>query len=106
MESDNSSWSKVEGRFQELMRERIRAIIETIIDEETLRAAQGAAPPQRIGSIPAGYRDWKRANAGDESCSRPPEVQLAIWIIRSSSYSRRRCVSGALLCCRENSHRD
>jgi len=41
------------------MRERIRATIETIIDEE-LEAALGAARSQRVGSVRAGYRHGKR----------------------------------------------
>ena len=39
---------KGKERLEELMRERIRATIETIVDEE-LEAALGAAPSQRVG---------------------------------------------------------
>jgi hypothetical protein len=48
MESDNRSGGQGEGALEELMRERIRATIETIVDEE-LEAALGAAPSQRVG---------------------------------------------------------
>jgi transposase-like protein len=41
------------------MRERIRATIETIVDEE-LEAALGAARSQRVGPVRAGYRHGKR----------------------------------------------
>jgi transposase-like protein len=41
------------------MRERIRATIETIVDEE-LEEALGAARSQRVGAIRAGYRHGKR----------------------------------------------
>src|ERR1019366_2645204 len=44
---------------EELMRERIRATIETIIDEE-MEGALGAAPSQRVGPVRAGYRHGKR----------------------------------------------
>src|SRR5208282_6272640 len=42
-----------------LMRERIRATIEAIVDEE-LGAALGAARSQRVGEVRAGYRYGKR----------------------------------------------
>ena len=41
------------------MRERIRAMIEAIADEE-LEAALGAARSQRVGAVRAGYRHGKR----------------------------------------------
>src|ERR1700732_1137581 len=41
------------------MRERIRATIETLIDEE-LEAALGAARSQRVGAVRVGYRHGKR----------------------------------------------
>jgi len=41
------------------MRERIRATIEAIVDEE-LGAALGAARSQRVGEVRAGYRYGKR----------------------------------------------
>ena len=41
------------------MRERIRATIEAIVDEE-LEAALGAARSQRVGAVRAGYRHGKR----------------------------------------------
>jgi len=59
MESDSRSLERGEGSLEELMRERIRATIETIIDEE-LEAALGAARSQRVGSVRAGYRHGKR----------------------------------------------
>jgi transposase-like protein len=42
------------------MRERIRATIETIVEEE-LEGALGAARSQRVGSVRVGYRHGKRA---------------------------------------------
>jgi len=59
MESDSRSLERGEGSLEELMRKRIRATIETIIDEE-LEAALGAARSQRVGSVRAGYRHGKR----------------------------------------------
>src|SRR5229473_4675826 len=51
-------WWVEKGRSR-LMRERIRATIEAIVDEE-LKGALGAAPSQRVGSVRAGYRHGKR----------------------------------------------
>jgi len=59
MESDSRSLRRGDGTLEELMRERIRATIETLIDEE-LEAALGAGRSQRVGSIRAGYRHGKR----------------------------------------------
>jgi putative transposase len=59
MESASRSSVRGEGTLEELMRERIRVTIETIIDEE-LEAALGAARSQRVGSERAGYRHGKR----------------------------------------------
>ena len=59
MESDSRSSVRGEGTLEELMRERIRATIEAIVDEE-LKGALGAAPSQRVGSVRAGYRHGKR----------------------------------------------
>jgi putative transposase len=59
MESDSRSGGQGEGALQELMRERIRAAIETIVDEE-LEAALGAARSQRVGPVRVGYRHGKR----------------------------------------------
>ena len=59
MESDSRSLVGGEGTLEELMRERIRATIEAIVDEE-LKGALGAAPSQRVGSVRAGYRHGKR----------------------------------------------
>ena len=59
MESDSRSLVRGEGSLEGLMRERIRATIETIIDEE-LEAALGAARSQRVGAVRAGYRHGKR----------------------------------------------
>ena len=59
MESDSRSLVGGEGRLEELMRERIRATVEAIVDEE-LKGALGAAPAQRVGSVRAGYRHGKR----------------------------------------------
>jgi len=46
-----------EGTLEDLMRERIRATIEAIIEEE---AALGASRSQRVGAIRTGYRHRKR----------------------------------------------
>src|ERR1700681_4571988 len=59
MESDSRSSVRGEGTLEELMRERIRATIEAVVDEE-LKGALGAAPSQRVGSGRAGYRHGKR----------------------------------------------
>ena len=59
MESDSRSSVCGEGTLEELMRERIRATIEAIVDEE-LKGALGAAPSQGVGSVRAGYRHGKR----------------------------------------------
>ena len=59
MESDSRSGGRGEGALEELMRERIRATIESIVDEE-LEAALGAARSQRVGAVRAGYRHGKR----------------------------------------------
>src|SRR5258707_15757404 len=59
MESDSRSSVGGEGTLEELMRARIRATIEAIVDEE-LKGALGAAPSQRVGSVRAGYRHGKR----------------------------------------------
>ena len=59
MESDSRSFGPGEGTLEELMRERIRATIEIIVDEE-LEAALGAGRSQRVGSVRAGYRHGKR----------------------------------------------
>ena len=59
MESDSRSRERGEGTLEDLLRERIRATIETIVDEE-LEAALGAAPSQRVGPVRAGYRHGKR----------------------------------------------
>jgi putative transposase len=59
MESDSRSEQQGKGALEELMRERIRATIETIVEEE-LKGALGAARSQRVGLIRAGYRHGKR----------------------------------------------
>jgi transposase-like protein len=59
MESDSRSLARGEGTLEELIRERIRATIEAIVDEE-LKGALGAAPSQRVGSVRVGYRHGKR----------------------------------------------
>ena len=60
MESDSRSSGRGEGTLEELMRERIRGMIEAIVDEE-LAAALGAARSQRVGVARTGYRHGKRA---------------------------------------------
>ena len=59
MESDSRSERQGKGALKELMRERIRATIESIVEEE-LKGALGAARSQRVGLIRAGYRHGKR----------------------------------------------
>lgn len=59
METDSRSAGPGKGALEDLMRERIRVIIESLVDEE-LEAALGAAPSQRVGSVRAGYRHGKR----------------------------------------------
>ena len=60
METDSRSECEKKGTLEDLLRERIRATIETIIEEE-LEAALGAAKSQRVGSERADYRHGKRA---------------------------------------------
>ena len=60
METDSRSGWQGKGALEDLLRERIRATIETIIEEE-LEAALGAAKSQRVGSERAGYGHGKRA---------------------------------------------
>jgi transposase-like protein len=59
MEMDSRSVGPGKGALEGLMRERIRATIESIVDEE-LEAALGAARSQRVGAVRAGYRHGKR----------------------------------------------
>jgi putative transposase len=59
MESDSRSGGPGKGALEEVMRERIRATIESIVDEE-LEAALGATRSQRVGAVRAGYRHGKR----------------------------------------------
>jgi putative transposase len=60
METDSKSGCPGKGALEELMRERIRAMIEAIIDEE-LTAALGAVRSARVGAGRTGYRHGKRA---------------------------------------------
>src|SRR6202166_1456226 len=60
MESDSRVGAAAKATLEDLMRERIRATIETLVDEE-LEAALGAARSQRVGAVRAGYRHGKRA---------------------------------------------
>jgi putative transposase len=59
MESDSRVSGAGKATFEDLMRERIRATIESIFDEE-LEAALGAARSQRVGAMRAGYRHGQR----------------------------------------------
>jgi putative transposase len=59
MEMDSRSGGAGKGSLEELMRERIRATIEAIVNEE-LEAALGAGRSARVGSVRAGYRHGKR----------------------------------------------
>ena len=60
METDSRSGGQGKGTLEDLLRERIRATIETLVEEE-LEGALGAARSQRVGSMRAGYRHGKRA---------------------------------------------
>jgi putative transposase len=60
METDSRSGWQGKGALEDLLRERIRATIEVIIEEE-LEAALGAGRSQRVGAMRAGYRHGKRA---------------------------------------------
>ena len=60
MEMDSRRGWQGKGALEELMRERIRAMIEAIVDEE-LEAALGAARSERVGPVRTGYRHGKRA---------------------------------------------
>jgi hypothetical protein len=59
MERDSRSRWAGKGALEELMRERIRATIEAIVDDE-LEEASRAAWSQRVGVTRAGYRHGKR----------------------------------------------
>jgi transposase-like protein len=60
MASDSRSGGPGKGTLEEVLRERIRVTIESIVAEE-LEAALGAAASQRVGPVRAGYRHGKRA---------------------------------------------
>ena len=59
MESDSRVLGERKAALEDLMRERIRATIEAIVEEE-LEAALGAARSQRVGAERAGYRHGRR----------------------------------------------
>src|SRR6202162_435567 len=59
MESDSRVGGAGKATLEGLMRERIRATIESLVDEE-LAAALGATRSQRVGAVRAGYRHGKR----------------------------------------------
>jgi transposase-like protein len=60
MEMDSRSAGQGKGSLEELMRERIRGIIEIIVEQE-LEEALGAASSARVGEKRAGYRHGHRA---------------------------------------------
>ena len=60
MESDSRVGAVGKATLEDLMRERIRAMIEAIVEEE-LAAALGASRSARVGAIRTGYRHGKRA---------------------------------------------
>jgi transposase-like protein len=60
MERDSRSAGDGKGSLEELLRERIRATIELIVEQE-LEEALGAANSQRVGEQRAGYRHGHRA---------------------------------------------
>jgi putative transposase len=59
MESDSRSGGQGKGALEELLRERIRATIESIVEEE-LKGALGAARSERVGEVRVGYRHGQR----------------------------------------------
>jgi transposase-like protein len=59
MESGSGNEEQGKGTLEELMRARIRATIETIVEEE-LKTAPGATRSQRVGPVRVGYRHGKR----------------------------------------------
>ncbi|MGC1811611.1 MAG: transposase, partial [Candidatus Binataceae bacterium] len=59
MASDSRVSGAGKATLEELMRGRIRATIESLVDEE-LEAALGAARSQRVGAVRAGYRHGQR----------------------------------------------
>jgi putative transposase len=60
MESDSRVGGAEKATLEALMRERIRATIEAIVDEE-LVSALGASRSARVGAMRTGYRHGKRA---------------------------------------------
>src|ERR1700732_89401 len=58
MEMDSRSGWQGKGALEDLIGERIRATIESIVEEE-LEGALGAARSQRVGSVRVGYRHGK-----------------------------------------------
>lgn len=60
MERDSRSGTQGKGSLEELLRERVRATIEIIVEEE-LEEALGAASSQRVGEQRAGYRHGHRS---------------------------------------------
>ena len=60
MATDSRSGWPGKGALEDLLRERIRATIEAIIEEE-LGSALGAGRWARVGALRAGYRHGKRA---------------------------------------------
>jgi len=60
MESDSRVGGAEKATLEALMRERIRATIEAIVDEE-LVSARGASRSARVGAMRTGYRPGKRA---------------------------------------------
>jgi putative transposase len=60
METDSRRGWQGKGALEDLLRERIRATIEAIIEEE-LEVVLGAGRSERVGAMRAGYRHGKRA---------------------------------------------
>ncbi len=71
MESDRRCERQEKGALEELMRERIRTTIESLVDEER-EAALGAARSQRVGLVRTGYRHGERARTLTSSLGQPP----------------------------------
>ncbi len=70
MASDSRVLGERKAALEDLMRERMRATIEAIVEEE-LEAALGAARSQRVGAARAGYRHGTRERQLTSSLGAP-----------------------------------
>jgi putative transposase len=74
MESDSSGGWQGKGALEDLLRERIRTTIESIVEEE-LEAALGATRSQRSSPVRVGYRHGKRLRTLTTSLG-PPTIAM------------------------------